>query len=155
MWVYILSMCSYSLLQACLNPWASSVLVLRSTFRAAPSFCEVCTFEFSKLLSLFRSPFAHPALSLFRLFTSLCSHALLEPPCQGDRLLCQKGLALWWLHQTVQWERTQTEILPWIHTLYWWKDSNRIGDEEKHIWNTREEQRNKQKDNGWLGRSWY
>lgn len=31
-------------------------------------------------------------------FTSLLSRALFQPPCQGDQLLCRKGLALWWVH---------------------------------------------------------
>lgn len=27
-------------------------------------------------------------------FTSLCSRAILQPPCQGDQLLCRKGTGI-------------------------------------------------------------
>lgn len=55
-------------------------------------------------LSLFTFPSVHLALSLplshpdSLPFTSLCSSSLLQPPCQGDQLLCRKGLALCWVH---------------------------------------------------------
>lgn len=102
--------------------------------RAAPSLYEVRTFWDLWQLLLFTFPFVHLSLSLI---LTLCPSHLFVLALSSSHLAKVISCSIerdWHCEEytkTVQGERIQTAVLSWIHILYLWKNSNRIGDEAK------------------------